>query len=222
MYIVAPFVQNSARLEQRNTVPKPWGTQGEDSSLPLLMRVWTAGYTSQTSCSPVQTWISRNTETPWPYQIAKASLEARRFPLRFELCFVPRSLYRPSYSSQRMLVLHLCNLRFALQKRLHMQITYRAESVMLWGLSTLYTFIFKNLAHCKWAISPLLSILRKSNCPRLMPQECVKRPLCMTTCISAIQKTRSSLECGTFLNIVHPFNFISECIVLMRQIDNNK
>ena len=91
--VVAPFVQNLACLEQRNTVPKPWGTQGEDSSLPLLMRVWTAGYTSQTSCSPVQTWVSSNTETPWPFQIAKASLEARRFPLRLKSLWV---VFRPS------------------------------------------------------------------------------------------------------------------------------
>ena len=90
--IVAPFVQNSARLEQRNAVPTPWGTQGEDSSLPLLMRVWTAGYTSQTSRSLVQTWISSNTETPWPYQIAKASLEASRFPLRLKSLW---AVFRP-------------------------------------------------------------------------------------------------------------------------------
>ena len=91
--IVVPFVQNSACLEQRNTGPTPWGTQGEDSSLPLLMRVWTAGYTSQTSGSLVQTWINSNRETPWPCQIAKASLEARRFPLRLKRPWV---VFRPS------------------------------------------------------------------------------------------------------------------------------
>ena len=79
------------------------------------MRVWT-GYTSQTSCSPVQTWISSNTETPWHYQIAKASLEASRFPLRLKSLWV---VFRPSHHFiylagrwclwQRMLVLHLCN-----------------------------------------------------------------------------------------------------------------
>ena len=138
-------MQNSARHEQRNDVPKPWGTQGGDSSLSLLMRVWISGYGSQTSCSPVQTWIS-DTETPWPYQIAKASLEARRFPLRIKGLWV---VFRPS------LTLY----------------------VMLWGLSTLYTFPFKNLSRCIWAISPPLSILPQSNCARLMPQECVKRSL---------------------------------------------
>ena len=84
--IVAPFAHSSACREQRNTLPKPWEIQGEGSSLLLWMRVWTSGYTSQTSCSPGQTWIM-DTETPWPHQISIASLEGCRFPLPLQgLC----------------------------------------------------------------------------------------------------------------------------------------
>ena len=127
--VMAPFVQNLACLEQRNTVPKPWGTQGEDSSLPLLLRVWTAGYTSQTSCSLVQTWISSNMKTPWPYQIAKASFEASWCPLRLKSLWV---VFRPLLTLSTFLVddfhrkgcyYYICVIGFALQKRLHMQIT---------------------------------------------------------------------------------------------------
>ena len=175
-------MQNSACHEQRNTVPKPWETQGGDSSLPLLMRVGTSGYTSQTSCSPVQTWIS-DTDTP----ITLSNRKGLSWSPSVSIA-IKRSLSCVSSlahfidlpgrwcSSQRMLVLHLCNW-LSLFKNASICKSLRAESVILWGLNTLQMFPFKNLSRCIWAISPPLSILRQSNCARLMPQYCVKGSL---------------------------------------------
>ena len=125
------------------------------------MRIWTLGYTSQISCSPVKTWIA-DTETPWPYQIVQGSPEGLRSPLRLEGLCVSSQAHCIDFpgrwcSSQRKLVLHLGIVGitfspFALLKCLHMQI---AQSRAHYGVhceSTLYMIPLKNLLRCCWAI----------------------------------------------------------------------
>ena len=180
-------MQNSACHEQRNTVPKPWETQGGDSSLPLLMRVWTSGYTSQTSCSPVQTWIS-DTETPRPYQIAKASLEARRFPLRLKGLWV---VFRSSLTLSTFLAdgvhrkgcsYYICVIGFRSSKT-PPYANHLEQSPLCCEVSV--RFICSPSRTYRVVFEPYPRryqfILRQSNCALLMPQDCVKRSLSCAT-----------------------------------------
>ena len=112
-------------------------------------------------------------------------------------------------SSQRMLVLHLCNRLRSLKTPPHAN--HLEQSLLC--CEDWVRFPFKNLSHCIWAISPPLSILRKSNCPRLMPQECVKKSSCMIMSISPIQKTKSS-KYGTFLNKVYTHSILLGNVLL--------